>query len=65
MCQETGRSTWSSQPDSENMSKADRERLKQACKTLLASLQELLLTMSNWTQSRSGACGWAGCEKQL
>jgi type I restriction enzyme R subunit len=35
----------------ENISKADRERLKQASKTLLASLQERLLTMPDWTQN--------------
>jgi type I restriction enzyme R subunit len=32
------------------ISKADRERLKQASKRLLASLQELLKPMENWTQ---------------
>jgi type I restriction enzyme R subunit len=35
----------------ENISKADRERLKQASKALLASLQERLLTMPDWTQN--------------
>ena len=35
----------------ENITKADRERLKQASKTLLASLQELLSTMPDWTQN--------------
>ncbi|WP_291606108.1 type I restriction enzyme endonuclease domain-containing protein [Bradyrhizobium sp.] len=35
----------------ENISKADRERLKQASKALLASLQELLEPMQNWTQN--------------
>jgi len=35
----------------ENVSRADRERLKQASKSLLASLQELLLPMRNWTQN--------------
>ena len=37
----------------ENIGKTDRERLKQASKTLLASLQELLLTMPDWTQNTS------------
>jgi type I restriction enzyme R subunit len=32
------------------MSQADRERLKQASKRLLAALQELLKPMENWTQ---------------
>jgi type I restriction enzyme R subunit len=32
------------------ISKADRERLKQASKGLLAALQELLTPMENWTQ---------------
>src|SRR5207247_37933 len=35
----------------ENVSKADRERLKQASKSLLASLRELLKPMPTWTQS--------------
>jgi len=35
----------------ENISKADRERLKQASKTLLVSLQQLLREMPNWTQN--------------
>jgi type I restriction enzyme R subunit len=35
----------------ENISKTDRERLKQASKMLLASLQELLSTMPDWTQN--------------
>ena len=35
----------------EKISKSDRERLKQASKTLLASLQELLQTMPDWTQN--------------
>ena len=35
----------------ENISKADRERLKQASKALLASLQELLGSMPDWTQN--------------
>jgi type I restriction enzyme R subunit len=33
------------------ISKADRERLKQASKGLLAALQELLKPMANWTQN--------------
>ncbi len=37
----------------EEISKADRERVKQASKSLLASLQELLLTMPDWTQNTS------------
>jgi type I restriction enzyme R subunit len=35
----------------ENITKADRERLKQASKALLASLQELLRPMHAWTQN--------------
>lgn len=35
----------------ENITKADRERLKQASKQLLASLTELFGHMSNWTQN--------------
>ncbi len=35
----------------ENISKADRERLKQASKGLLASLRELLRPMHDWTQN--------------
>jgi len=35
----------------ENIGKADREKLKQASKSLLASLQELLKTMHDWTQN--------------
>ena len=35
----------------ENISKADRERLKQASKALLASLKELLASMRNWTKN--------------
>jgi len=35
----------------ENISKADREGLKQASKLLLASLQELLRPMHDWTQN--------------
>ncbi|PYO97693.1 MAG: type I restriction endonuclease subunit R [Gemmatimonadetes bacterium] len=35
----------------ENISKTDREKLKQASKTLLASLQALLARMRNWTQN--------------
>jgi type I restriction enzyme R subunit len=35
----------------ENLSKADRERLKQASKTLLASLQQPLREMPNWTRN--------------
>jgi type I restriction enzyme R subunit len=35
----------------EKISKTDRERLKRASKTLLASLQELLVTMPDWTQN--------------
>ena len=37
----------------ENMSKADRERLKQASKRLLASLRELLGQMLDFTQNTS------------
>lgn len=33
----------------ENISKADRERLKQASRSLLASLRELLRPMTDWT----------------
>ncbi len=35
----------------EKVSKADRERLKQASKALLASLQDLLKSMPDWTQN--------------
>jgi type I restriction enzyme R subunit len=35
----------------ENVSKADRERLKQASKSLLASLRTLLQPMPTWTQN--------------
>jgi type I restriction enzyme R subunit len=35
----------------ENISKADRERLKQASKSLLASLQQLLAPMGHWTRN--------------
>jgi type I restriction enzyme R subunit len=35
----------------ENLSKADRERLKQASKSLLARLQELLAPMGHWTRN--------------
>ena len=35
----------------ESISKADRERLKQASKALLASLRELLRPMRDWTQN--------------
>jgi type I restriction enzyme R subunit len=35
----------------EDLSKADRERLKQASKSLLASLQELLAPMGHWTRN--------------
>ncbi len=35
----------------ENISKADRERLKQASKSLLASLTSLLTPMPHWTQN--------------
>ena len=34
----------------DNISKADRERLKQASKALLSSLRELLRPMQDWTQ---------------
>ena len=34
----------------ESVSKADRERLKQASKTLLSSLRDLLRPVSDWTQ---------------
>jgi type I restriction enzyme R subunit len=37
----------------ESISKADREKLKQASKSLLASLQEILQTMPEWTQNSS------------
>ena len=37
----------------ENISKADRERLKQSSKSLLASLQGLIKRMQNWTQNTS------------
>ena len=37
----------------ESISKADRERLKQASKSLLASLRELLQPMHHWTQNTS------------
>jgi len=37
----------------ESITKADRERLKQASKSLLRSLQELLKPMPNWTQNSS------------
>jgi type I restriction enzyme R subunit len=36
-----------------DIGKADRERLKQASKGLLASLRELLTPMRNWTQNES------------
>lgn len=35
----------------ENLSKADRERLKQASKSLLARLQQLLAPMGHWTRN--------------
>src|SRR6266478_1668300 len=35
----------------ENISKTDREKLKQASKELLNSLRELLTPMQNWTQN--------------
>jgi len=35
----------------QNISKADRERLKQASKVLLASLRELLRPIHDWTQN--------------
>jgi type I restriction enzyme R subunit len=34
----------------DNISKADRERLKQASKAMLVSLRELLRPMHDWTQ---------------
>jgi type I restriction enzyme R subunit len=37
----------------ENLSKANREKLKQASKSLLASLRKLLEPMQNWTQNSS------------
>lgn len=37
----------------DNISKADRERLKQASKSLLASLRDLLAPMQDWTQNTS------------
>ena len=35
----------------DNIRKADREKLKQASRTLLASLQELIKPMPTWTQN--------------
>jgi type I restriction enzyme R subunit len=35
----------------DNLTKADRERLKQASKSLLASLQQLLTPMGHWTRN--------------
>ena len=35
----------------ENISKADRERLKQASKSLLAALQARIASMPNWTKN--------------
>ena len=35
----------------ENISKADRERVKQAGKELLSSLQKVLSSMPNWTKN--------------
>jgi len=35
----------------DNISKADRERLKQASKGLLAALQDVLRSMHSWTQN--------------
>ena len=37
----------------DNVSKTERERLKQASKSLLASLRELLEPMRDWTQNTS------------
>ena len=37
----------------ENISKADRERLKQSSRSLLASLRDLLRPMHDWTQNTS------------
>ena len=37
--------------DDSPVTKADRERLKQASRVLLKSLQELLKAMANWTQN--------------
>jgi type I restriction enzyme R subunit len=37
----------------ESISKTDRERLKQASRSLLSSLQEILQTMPEWTQNSS------------
>lgn len=37
----------------ENIGKTDREKLKQASKSLLASLRELLKPMHAWTQNTS------------
>ena len=37
----------------ENISKSDREKLKQASKSLLGSLRELLKPMHAWTQNTS------------
>jgi type I restriction enzyme R subunit len=37
----------------ESISKADRERLKQASKSLLAALREILRPMPDWTQNTS------------
>ena len=37
----------------ENISRAERERVKQASRSLLASLRELLARMHDWTQNSS------------
>jgi len=37
----------------DNLTKADREKLKQASKALLATLQEKLKTMPNWTKNET------------
>jgi type I restriction enzyme R subunit len=37
----------------DNISKADRDKLKQASKSLLASLHELLAPMYDWTKNTS------------
>lgn len=37
----------------ENISKADRERLKQASRSLLVSLRQVLASMQDWTQNTS------------
>ena len=43
------RSSGTSSRARENISKADRERLKQASRSLLASLRKVLASMRDWT----------------